>query len=313
MTRFSASAFSEAWRSGGIGRRQAPPPPPAGRDDSEGSDAGGAASLMRPDLAGEIGNRGLAVGPGHGGHVSRLPAVELGRHPGIEAPRVFRGDDADVFGNLERGFRRRQDRRCAALNSVDDEVPAVGTEAGQGGKQITRLDQTGIRRQSPYLCCFVARHLHLLFVFPFQEISKLHEPVLVRIGLGLLGFAPFGSVCRRRYRGSRPAGAAARFPCSVPCPSSDPVQRRYPVPPGQRPSRRLRNRTSRQFLSAHPTWPAPRSAAGRWETRRRKRRSPVGCRNSRRRRAYRRCRSCLPPDTPPPRRFCPCRDGPPDA
>ncbi len=68
----------------------------------------------RPDLAGEMGDRGLAVGAGDGGDRARLPAIKSRRQQRQPAPRVGVGDDRDARACFRREDRARPRRRSGS-------------------------------------------------------------------------------------------------------------------------------------------------------------------------------------------------------
>ena len=112
---------------------------------AKGAHAGGLAAQPGPDLTGEIGDGGLAVGAGHGDHGFRLLAEEARRHAGQAQPRVGVG----YYGNrtVQRNAGGGQHGARAAPDGVGDEAAAIGPGPGQGGEQKAGADLTGIRRQ----------------------------------------------------------------------------------------------------------------------------------------------------------------------
>jgi hypothetical protein len=107
-----------------------------------------------PDLAREIGDRGLAVGAGDGGDGGRLRAVKARRDLRQALARIVVGDqrqrrlgasDRDVG---DAGAGRREDRGGAAVQRLVDVASAIGTRAGQGGEQVTRAHLARVRRDA---------------------------------------------------------------------------------------------------------------------------------------------------------------------
>ena len=123
----------------GRGMRKAAPDPLA--DDAERAEGGGAPPAPQPDLAGEIGHRGLSAGAGHSDDDARLGAVEPRRQLGETPARVIGGDQRDS-GHGERdigaGAGAGENGNGAAGQRVGDERGAVGPAAAQGGEQIAR-------------------------------------------------------------------------------------------------------------------------------------------------------------------------------
>ena len=76
-----------------IGRRQAAGTPAIGSDQAERAEARRSKAERRPYLAGEMNDRGLAVGAGHGGDRPGLPAMEAGGETCQPTVRIWIDED----------------------------------------------------------------------------------------------------------------------------------------------------------------------------------------------------------------------------
>ena len=144
---------------GRVGRGQRSRRLRMGRRHPQGAEAGRLAAQALPDLAREVGDRGLAVGPGHGGHGFRLPPEEARRQEREVAPRVVvghQGDSSPIV--LQRRVGGGEDRDRALVDRVVDIAAAVARAAGQGREEVARGDLAAIRGQPPDIN--LARHRH---------------------------------------------------------------------------------------------------------------------------------------------------------
>ena len=116
------------------GRGQVARDPEPRRVEAEGSQAGGPVPQARPDLAQEVGYRGLAVGARDGGDRIRLRSEELGRHEGKPAARVVVDQMRRPAVRRQLEMAGRQHGRGAALQRFGDEGAAVDAGPRQGGE-----------------------------------------------------------------------------------------------------------------------------------------------------------------------------------
>ena len=94
--------------------------------DAERADRGGLEAGGGPDLPGEAGGRGLAVGAGHGRHGLRLRAMELGGQQRQATARVL--VDQHRHGGIGMGGGTRnigQDGGGATADRLGDEAAAI--------------------------------------------------------------------------------------------------------------------------------------------------------------------------------------------
>ena len=97
-----------------IGRRQRPGPPARWGYQPERAEACRGVARHRPDFAGEMSDRGLAVGAGDGGDDARLAAVKPRRHKRQPTPRIGVDDDRDSVRALAAGDQVRLRRRSGS-------------------------------------------------------------------------------------------------------------------------------------------------------------------------------------------------------
>ena len=139
---FASSARSR-WRPTGSGVVSAPGAPPGRRYEAERAEARRRVAERGPDLAREMGDRGLAVGAGDGGDRARLAPVEPGGEEGEAALRIGVGDDRDAAASVrierEGGGIIGQDRHRALRDRFAGKGAPVTQRAAQRGKQKTRL------------------------------------------------------------------------------------------------------------------------------------------------------------------------------
>ncbi len=136
----------------GVGRGQRPGCAGPRRGQAEGAEARRLQAEMAPDLPGEAGHRGLAVGSGDRRHGLGLAAMEACRHQGQPAPRVVVGDQAHRrHAGLERGPARREHGHGAVAHRLVDVGAAVLACAGQGGEKEPRADLAAVRRETANL------------------------------------------------------------------------------------------------------------------------------------------------------------------
>ena len=112
----------------GVGRGEALGRAVAGRDQSQGAETGGRNVLQGPDLSAEIGDGGLAAGPGHCGDAGRLLLVKRSGQSRQRPSRVGRRYQCDLFRGVF-GYRRtlgREDSRGPLRKGFADEVATVG-------------------------------------------------------------------------------------------------------------------------------------------------------------------------------------------
>ena len=147
VTPSSASRSRAAWSATGSGVVRLPYSVPSAADHAERADAGRLVAGGGEDLAGEIGDRGLAAGAGDGDEMRRLARMEARRDQRQRAARIVGADDRHV--GLDGGIPARQDRDGAPGNGVGDEAGAVGGRPGQRGKQEMPRRRRGCRRTRP--------------------------------------------------------------------------------------------------------------------------------------------------------------------
>ena len=83
-----------------VGRGQGWQRRPIWQDDAERADRGGLGSKFGPELAGEVGDRGLAVGTGDGGDRLRLLTVKAGGDVSKAPARGGIGDQGYPLGAI---------------------------------------------------------------------------------------------------------------------------------------------------------------------------------------------------------------------
>ncbi len=123
----------------GVGCRQRAGATAGRRRHSQRAEARRGIAGRHPYLAGEMGDRGLAVGAGDGRDGARLPAVKARRQQRQPPPRIGVGDDGDVRASFGRKIECRrvvgQDRRRPARRRGAGKTPPVEPGAGQCCKQ----------------------------------------------------------------------------------------------------------------------------------------------------------------------------------
>ncbi len=88
--------------------------------------------MKQPELPAEVGDRGLAAGPGNGGDGGGLRLIEPGRHSGQGTARVGIGNQRHAVGRVLGQARclGRQDRAGTLGHGLGDETPSVRVAAG---------------------------------------------------------------------------------------------------------------------------------------------------------------------------------------
>ena len=119
---------------------------------SDGSEACGRMAGGLKDLTHEMGDGGLAAGPGHRHDGFRLIAVKGRRHQGECPPRLGTRQDDSTSGrigpHLVGCLWRAKDRNRARIHRTGDKTRAVRACALQGSKQKTRLHRTAVGGQT---------------------------------------------------------------------------------------------------------------------------------------------------------------------
>ncbi len=135
-----------------VGRGQRPGAPPGRRYEAERAEARRRVAERGPDLAREMGHRGLAVGAGDGGNRARLAPVEPRGEESEAALRIGVGDDRDAAAavRVERksGGVVGQDRDGALRHGLAGKGAPVTLRTAQRGKQKTRLHLARIGGQA---------------------------------------------------------------------------------------------------------------------------------------------------------------------
>ena len=126
-----------------IGRGERALGPAAGALQAQRAEAGGADAEPIPDLPGEAGDRGLAVGAGDRRREGRLAAVEAGGELGQAAARLRVDDDRDALAvGLGRGPAEHRHRTL--LERLGDEDVPVGLGAREGCEEVARGHRTAV-------------------------------------------------------------------------------------------------------------------------------------------------------------------------
>ena len=128
-----------------IGRRVSQGPLLAVHKGAEGPEGRCLMTRGPPDLAREVGHRGLAVGPGDAGHVRRLGAVVARSRDREPVPGIWVGHEARSACQARLGPVRCEHRDRAAGHGIGDEVDARGSRAGERRKQEAGLHVARVR------------------------------------------------------------------------------------------------------------------------------------------------------------------------
>ena len=130
-----------------IGRRMPQRPLAVMRADAEGPEGGCPVARDLPDLAGEVGDRGLAVCPGDAGHDRRLGAVVARSREREAVPGIGVGHETDPARETLLGPLRREHGNRPALHGIGDVVDARSLGAGERRKQVAGAHVARIGRE----------------------------------------------------------------------------------------------------------------------------------------------------------------------
>ena len=131
-----------------IGRGERAVHAAVGLDEADGAERCGLAAERGEDLAGEVGDRGLAAGAGDGDDGVGLRAEEARRHQRERAARLLRRQDRYALGAGDFGAALYEDGGRALGDRIGNEAGAVGLGSGERGKQPAGTDLAAVGREA---------------------------------------------------------------------------------------------------------------------------------------------------------------------
>ena len=167
------------------------------RGDAKRPDRRTVVAVHPPQLAGKLGSRGLAVGPGHGSDMDRCRRKIAGRHPG-EQPSWLPVRDMDHAFNLRIG--KRHHRNCAGGNRCFDIIFAIELRTPERTENIAGCDLAVIDGKAG------DRLFAGISIQSGYEITQLHHSALwLRLSASITAASIRIHRHRDAHRGSRPA------------------------------------------------------------------------------------------------------------